>query len=77
MDTIENEPRSDARKSTGVIGMLDSVIEDAGDVIGGARGQKIAGGAALGALAAVVLPFSLVTGALIGGAYAAWRQSTK
>ena len=77
MDTIESEPQRDARKSTGVIGMLDSVIEDAGDVIGGARGQKIAGGAALGALAAVVLPFSLVTGALIGGAYAAWRQSTK
>ena len=77
MDTIENEPRNEPRKSTGVIGMLDSVIGDAGDVIGGARGQKIAGGAALGALAAVVLPFSLVTGALIGGAYAAWRQSTK
>lgn len=77
MQTIENEPNDTPRKSTGVIGMLDSVIEDAGDVIGGARGQKIAGGAAIGALAAVVLPFSLVTGALIGGAYAAWRQSTK
>jgi hypothetical protein len=69
-----DEPR---KPSNTIVDTIDAVIEDAGEVIGGAKGQKIAGGAAVGALAAIVLPVSLVTGALIGGVYAAWRQSTK
>jgi hypothetical protein len=45
--------------------------------MGGSKAAKVAGGAAIGVIAGVILPFSLVTGAIIGGAYAAWRQSQR
>ena len=73
MSQIDPEP---SKTGNVVIDTLDAVIDDAGELIGG-RGQKIAGGAAVGAIAAVVLPFSLVTGALIGAGYAAWRQAKR
>jgi hypothetical protein len=62
---------------TKIIETLDAVIDDTGDLMGGSKAAKVAGGAAIGVIAGVVLPFSIITGAVIGGAYAAWRQSQK
>lgn len=56
-----------------VAGKIDGVIEGAADILTGESGRKIVGGAAVGALAAVVLPVSLVGGALLGAGYAAFR----
>ncbi|MEP6786073.1 MAG: hypothetical protein ABI898_10075 [Sphingomonadales bacterium] len=74
MEPTDNEPRTTGKA---IIDTLDAVIDDAGDLMGGTRTSKIAGGAAIGAVAAVVLPFSLLTGALIGAGYSAWRQSNR
>jgi hypothetical protein len=53
---------------------VDGVIESTGELLTGASGRKIAGGAALGVAAAVFLPVSLLGGAVLGGGYAALRQ---
>ena len=73
------EPTDKEPKTTGqtIVDTLDAVIDDAGDLMGGSKASKIAGGAAIGAVAAVVLPFSLLTGAIIGAGYSLWRQSAR
>ncbi len=57
-----------------VANTVDRAVEGAGDMLSGESGKKLVGGAAVGALAAVVLPVSLVGGALLGAGYAAFRQ---
>ena len=39
--------------------------------------QKIAGGAAIGAVAAILLPISMATGAIIGGGIMAYNRFAK
>lgn len=69
----QNEPTV-ADKVTDV---LDSAVDKATEVIAGPDGSKLVGGAAVGALAAIVLPFSLGFGLLAGAGYAAYRQLKK
>ena len=57
-----------------VADVLDSAVDKTAKFIGGENGNRIVGGAAVGALAAIVLPFSIVTGALVGAGYAAYRK---
>jgi hypothetical protein len=56
---------------------LDRAVDGVGEMLSGQSGKKLVGGAAVGALAAVVLPVSLVGGALLGAGYAAFRQIGK
>lgn len=56
---------------------LDRAVDGAANMLDGENGKKIAGGAAVGALAAIVLPISLIGGALLGAGYAAYRQMNK
>lgn len=60
-----------------VTGTLDRAVDGAADLLDGENGRKIAGGAAVGALAAIILPISLIGGALLGAGYAAYRQMNK
>ena len=60
-----------------VADVLDSAVDHTAKFIGGENGNKIVGGAAVGALAAIVLPFSLITGALVGAGYAAYRKMNR
>ena len=57
--------------------VLDSAVDRTARFIGGDDGNKIVGGAAVGALAAIVLPISLVGGALLGAGYAAYRKTNR
>ncbi len=57
-----------------VAGTIDRAVDGVGDLLTGESGKKLVGGAAVGALAAVVLPVSLAGGALLGAGYAAFRQ---
>ena len=57
--------------------VLDNAVDYAGDMIGTEKGTKIVGGAAVGALAAVVLPIGLVGGAILGAGYAFLRNRNK
>lgn len=56
---------------------IDQVVDTVGDALSGESGKKIVGGAAVGVLAAVVLPVTLFGGALLGAGYAALRQVGK
>ena len=56
-----------------VVEALDSAVDHTAKFIGGKDGNKVVGGAAVGALAAIVLPISLVGGALLGAGYALIR----
>lgn len=56
---------------------LDRAVDGAANMLDGENGKKLAGGAAIGALAAIVLPISLIGGALLGAGYAAYRQMNK
>lgn len=56
---------------------IDRVVDGVGDMLSGESGKKVVGGAAVGALAAVALPVSLVGGALLGAGYAVFRQIGK
>jgi len=77
-DTLKKDPSSSEKSmGTKIVETLDAVIDDTGDLMGGSKTAKVAGGAAIGVIAGVILPFSILTGAVIGGAYAAWRQSQK
>jgi hypothetical protein len=60
-----------------VTNTLDRAVDGAADLLDGENGKKIAGGAAVGALAAIILPISLIGGALLGAGYAAYRQMNK
>lgn len=60
-----------------VVEALDSAVNQTSKLIGGENGNKLIGGAAVGALAAIFLPFSIVTGALLGAGYAAYRKSSR
>lgn len=60
-----------------VVEALDSAVNQTTKLIGGENGNKLIGGAAVGALAAIFLPFSIVTGALLGAGYAAYRKSNR
>jgi hypothetical protein len=53
---------------------LDKAVDSAAELIGGGENSRLIGGAAIGALAALVLPVSLIGGALLGAGYAAYRQ---
>jgi len=79
MDPTDHDPKPAGDKTMGekVIETLDAVIDDAGDLMGGTKSSKIAGGAAIGAIAGILLPFSIVTGAAVGAIYSAWRQSNR
>jgi hypothetical protein len=78
-DTLKKDAAGSGEKSMGtkIVETLDAVIDDTGDLMGGSKAAKVAGGAAIGVIAGVILPFSVLTGAVIGGAYAAWRQTQK
>ena len=56
---------------------LDTAVDKTTRFIAGPDGNTIVGGAAVGALAAIVLPFGLVTGALLGAGYAAYRKMNR
>lgn len=56
---------------------LDSAVNAAGDLVGTDRGSRIAGGAMIGAAASLLLPISLVGGALVGAGYAAIRNKNR
>lgn len=56
---------------------LDNAVNAAGDLIGTTRGSRIAGGAMIGAAASLLLPVSLLGGALIGAGYAAVRTKNR
>jgi hypothetical protein len=71
---MDDQPRTTGQA---IIDTIDAVIDDTGDLMGGSRAAKVAGGAAIGVVAGVLLPFSILTGAVVGGAYSAWRQSQR
>ena len=56
---------------------LDRAVDGAANMLNGENGRKLAGGAAVGALAGIVLPISLIGGALLGAGYAAYRQMNR
>lgn len=60
-----------------VVEALDTAVDKTSKFIGGDNGNKLVGGAAVGALAAIVLPISLVGGALLGVGYALVRKNQK
>lgn len=60
-----------------VVDVLDGAVDRTAKFIGGENGSRIVGGAAIGALAAIVLPISLLGGALLGAGYAAYRKMNK
>lgn len=79
---MEDKPKAtleDTMRAVGddVVEALDSVVDQTSKLIGGENGNKLIGGAAVGALAAIVLPISIVTGALLGAGYAALRKSNR
>ncbi|CAM3034228.1 hypothetical protein SPAN111604_00520 [Sphingomonas antarctica] len=57
--------------------VLDSAVDKATHVIAGDDGNKLIGGAAVGAVAGILLPFSVGFGILLGAGYAAYRQLKK
>ena len=57
-----------------VVEALDGAVDKTAKFIGGDNGNKLVGGAAVGALAAIVLPISIVGGALLGAGYALLRK---
>uniref|UniRef100_UPI0035CA1FA6 hypothetical protein n=1 Tax=uncultured Sphingomonas sp. TaxID=158754 RepID=UPI0035CA1FA6 len=79
---MEEKPKTtfeDTARAFGedVVEVIDSAVEQTSKLLGGEDGNRIVGGAVVGALAAIVLPFSLVTGALLGAGYAAYRKLNK
>ena len=58
-----------------VVEALDTAVDKTTKFIGGESGNKLVGGAAVGALAAIVLPISIVGGALLGAGYALLRKN--
>ncbi len=79
---MEEKPKTtfeDTVRAVGedVVEVLDSAVDQTSKFLGGEDGNRLVGGAVVGALAAIVLPFSLVTGALLGAGYAAYRKLNK
>ncbi|MBA3880371.1 MAG: hypothetical protein C0500_11725 [Sphingobium sp.] len=79
---MEDKPKTtfeDTMRAVGddVVEVLDTAVDKTSKLIGGENGNKLIGGAAVGALAAIVLPISIVTGALLGAGYAALRKSNR
>ncbi|WP_066653509.1 MULTISPECIES: hypothetical protein [Sphingomonas] len=79
---MEDKPKTtleDTMRAVGddVVEALDAAVDQTSKLIGGENGNKLIGGAAVGALAAIVLPISIVTGALLGAGYAALRKSNR
>jgi len=60
-----------------VTDILDGAVDRTAEFIGGKDGNRIVGGAAVGALAAIVLPISIIGGALLGAGYAAYRKAKR
>lgn len=56
---------------------LDGAVNQTTRFLAGESGNPMIGGAVVGALAAVALPFSLLTGALLGAGYAFLRKSNR
>lgn len=57
--------------------VLDSAVDQTTRLIAGENGNKLVGGAAIGAVAAIFLPISLFGGALLGAGYAAYRKTNR
>ncbi|HWK35518.1 hypothetical protein [Sphingomonas sp.] len=74
MNDFENKVRGAADFVTE---KLDGAVDGASQWFEGERGNKVLGGAAVGALVAIVLPVSLLGGALLGAGYAAYRNRTR
>jgi hypothetical protein len=53
---------------------IDNAVDQVSKVLEGENTQKVVSGAAVGALAAIVLPFSIGVGALLGAGYVAFRN---
>ena len=79
MDDKPKTTLEDTMRAVGddVVEALDAAVDQTSKLIGGENGNKLIGGAAVGALAAIVLPISIVTGALLGAGYAALRKSNR
>ena len=76
---MEEKPKTTFEDTVRAVGedvadVLDNAVDQTSKLLGGEEGNRIVGGAVVGALAAIVLPFSLVTGALLGAGYAAYRK---
>ena len=79
MDEKPKTTLEDTMRAVGddVVEALDTAVDQTSKFIGGENGNKLIGGAAVGALAAIFLPVSIVTGALLGAGYAALRKSNR
>lgn len=78
----DDKPKANFEDTVRAVGadvadILDGAVDRASKVIGGENGNKLIGGAAVGALAAIFLPVSLIGGALLGAGYAALRKSNR
>lgn len=76
-EIVEDKPNVVKAVIDDVTEVLDNAVDYAGDKIGTEKGSKILGGAAVGAVAAVVLPVSLLGGAVLGAGYAFLRNRNK
>lgn len=79
---MNDKPKANFEDTVRAVGadvadILDGAVDRASRAIGGENGNTLVGGAAVGALAAIFLPFSLVTGALLGAGYAAYRKTNR
>ena len=78
------EPGEGGRQSVGEMlvgfaaGAADEIRQTAEPVLKSETGKKVAAGAAIGAVAAVAIPFvSIGVGALVGAGYVALRRAAK
>lgn len=79
---MDDKPKANFEETIRAVGediaeILDGAVDRASRAIGGEDGNKLVGGAAVGALAAVFLPISLIGGALLGAGYVALRKSNR
>ena len=71
------DEQNEASVTDKVTETLDIAVDKASQLIAGPDGNKIVGGAAVGAVAGILLPFSVGFGILLGAGYAAYRQLKK
>ena len=79
---MDQQPKANFEETVRAVGadvadVLDSAVDKTTKFIGGQDGNRIVGGAAVGALAAIFLPVSLLGGALLGAGYAAYRKMNR
>jgi hypothetical protein len=73
----EQNETTEATVADKVTEVLDIAVDKATTAIAGEGGSKLVGGAAVGAIAGILLPFSVGFGLLAGAGYAAYRQLKK